>query len=147
MKMHLNKNNLNLINMKTKIFNIILVTVLFTMGISSCSNHDFNPEDYVSSILSGEYGKGGYQLDVTENGEPIEFTGHVRFNTKDLDLNRGDFIFVDILPGESKKEFKDIPLIPTEEGFIFSMEYIKKNKTVVITGTLDYGLMIINISY
>ena len=133
--------------MKTKIFNLIMVTILFAIGFSSCSNHDFNPEDYVSSTLSGEYGKGSYHLDIIENGEPIEFTGHVRFYTKDLDLNKGDFIFIDILPGESKKEFKDIPLIPTEEVFIFSMEYIKKNKNVVITGTLDFGLMTINISY
>ena len=133
--------------MKTKIFNLILVTFLFTLGISSCSNHDFNPEDYVSSILSGEYGKGGYHLYVTENGEEKEISGYVRFTAKNLEIEKGDFIFVDVLPDESKKEFKDIPLIPTEEGFIFSMEYIKKNKTVVITGTLDYGLMTINIRY
>ena len=85
--------------MKTKIFNLIMVTILFAIGFSNCSNNDFNPEDYVSSTLSGEYGKGGYHL------------------------------------------------IPTEEGFIFSIEYIKKNKNIVITGTLDFGLMTLNINY
>ena len=133
--------------MKTKIFNLILVTILFTVGFSSCSNHDFNPEDYVTSILSGEYGKGGYHLYVTENGEEKEISGYVRFTAKNLEVEKGNFIFVDVLPDDSKKEFKDVPLTPTEEGFIFSMEYTKKNKTVIITGTLDYGLMTINISY
>lgn len=133
--------------MKTKIFNLIMVTILFSIGLSNCSNDEFNPEDYVESILSGDYGKGGYRLDVTENGEPIEITGHVRFDSKDPSLKKGNFIFVDILPGESKKEFKDVPLDSTENIIDFSMEYNKNGGNIIITGSLEFGQMKIDISY
>lgn len=133
--------------MKTKIFNLIMVTILFSIGLSNCSNDEFNPEDYVESILSGDYGKGGYRLDVTENGEPMEITGHVRFDSKDPSLKKGNFIFVDILPGESKKEFKDVPLDSTDNIIDFSMEYNKNGENIIITGSLEFGLMKIDISY
>ena len=133
--------------MKSKILNLILVSILLTIGFSSCSNHDFNPEDYTVSILSGEYGKGGYKLNVTENSESKEYIGYVRFFAKNLDAKmEGDFTFVDILPGESKREFKNVTLIPMEEGFSFSINYVKDGDKIDITGTLVYGSMTINIT-
>lgn len=133
--------------MKSKILNLVLVSILLAIGFGSCSNHDYNPEDYMVSIFSGQYGVGGYNLNVTENEESKEYIGYVRFFAKNLEAKmEGDFTFVDILPGESKREFKNVSLIPIEDGFSFSINYVKDGENIDITGTLVFGLMTINIT-
>ena len=133
--------------MKFKILNLIFVSILLAAGFSSCSNHDFNPDDYVVSILSGQYGKGGYELILTENSLPIEYTGYVVFHAKNLDVKmEADFDFVDILPGESKKEFKNVKLYDMGEGIAFSIDYEKDKNPIEITGNLIFGSMTININ-
>lgn len=133
--------------MKFKFLNLIFVSILLAAGFSSCSNHDFDPEDYVVSILSGQYGKGGFELIVTENSVPIEYSGYVVFHAKDLNVKmEADFNFVDILPGESKREFKNVKLYDSEEGILFTIDYEKDKNPIEITGTLFYGSMTININ-
>ncbi|MCH5234886.1 MAG: hypothetical protein J1E16_06300 [Muribaculaceae bacterium] len=133
--------------MKFKFLNLIVVSILLATGFSSCSNHDFDPNDYVVSILSGKYGKGGFELIVTENSVPIEYSGYVVFHAKDLNVKmEADFNFVDILPGESKREFKNVKLYDSEEGILFTIDYEKDKNHIEITGTLFYGSMTININ-
>ena len=133
--------------MKFKFLNLIVVSILLAAGFSSCSNHDFDPNDYVVSILSGQYGKGGFELIVTENSVPIEYSGYVVFHAKDLNVKmEADFNFVDILPGESKREFKNVKLYDSEEGILFTIDYEKDKNHIEITGTLFYGSMTININ-
>ena len=133
--------------MKLKILNLIFVSILLATGFSSCSNHDFDPNDYVVSVLSGKYGKGGYELLVTENAEPIEYSGYVDFYAKNLNVKmEADFDFVDILPGEPKRKFKNVKLSNIEEGIAFAMDYEKDKNHIEITGTLIFGAMTINIS-
>lgn len=130
--------------MKTKLLTLILFSLLMAMGMSSCSKNDFDPDDCFTSILTGEYEKSGlYHLYVTKNGVPLDDYGYVRFESKDLIV--ADFRFVKVIPGVSKKEFKNVPLIGTEEGFTFTIEYTKKNKTVSITGIVNFGEMSIDI--
>ena len=131
--------------MKTKLLTLILFSLLMTMGMTNCSKNDFDPDDCFTSILTGEYGKSGlYHLYVTENGVPLDDYGYVRFDSKDLTV--ADFRFVKVIPGVSKKEFKNVPLIATEEGIKFTIEYTQKNHTVSITGIVDFGEMSIDIN-
>ncbi len=129
--------------MKTKLLSFAIITMLFTMVLGSCSNNDYNPEDYITSMLSGEYGKGGYKLILTQNGNPVETKGYVRFDSSLLQT--GNFRFVDVIPGESKKEFKDVPLTSNDEGVLFTINYEKKGKTIVISGIINFGEMKVNL--
>lgn len=131
--------------MKTRIFTLIIISLLLAIGAGSCSKNEFNPEDYATSLLSGEYGKKQFwKLDVTVNGEPTEDYDYVRFESKLLET--GDFRFVNVIPGEKRKEFKDIPLTATEEGITFTIEYEKNKKPVTIKGIVGLGEMTVNIT-
>lgn len=125
---------------------VILISALIMMvGIGGCSNNkDFDPDDYVTSLLSGEYKKGGmWTLTVTVNGEPMENYGYVRFDSKYL--TEGDFRFVNVIPGESRKEFKNVSLTSEEIGLRFLIEYFKTNEKVKITGVIAPGEMVVDI--
>ena len=131
--------------MKTRIFTLVIISLLLAIGAGSCSKNEINPEDYTTSLLSGEYGKNQlWKLNVTVNGEPTEDYDYVRFDSKIL--KDGDFRFVNVIPGEKRKEFKDIPLTATEEGMTFTIEYEKNKKPVTIKGIVDLGEMTVNIT-
>lgn len=122
----------------------ILFSLLLTIGISSCSNHDFDPNDYITSWLSGDYEKDGvYKLYVMENGEPLSDFGSIRFDSKDL--KEADIRFDKIIPGVASKEFKNIPLVDTDDGITFEIEYENSGKTIVITGIVNPGKMTVDI--
>lgn len=131
--------------MKTKFVVLIILSLILTVGTGSCSKNDFNPEDFVTSWLSGEYGKKQFwKLNVTVNGESTDDYDYVRFDSKIL--KDGDFRFVNVIPGESKKEFKDIPLTVTEEGVSFTIEYVKNDSSIGIKGIVTPGEMTVNIT-
>lgn len=131
--------------MKTRIFTFVIISLLLAIGTGSCSKNEINPEDYTTSLLSGEYGKNQlWKLNVTVNGEPTEDYDYVRFDSKIL--KDGDFRFVNVIPGEKRKEFKDIPLTATEEGMTFTIEYEKNKKPVTIKGIVALGEMTVNIT-
>ncbi len=131
--------------MKTRIFTFVIISLLLAIGTGSCSKNEINPEDYTTSLLSGEYGKNQlWKLNVTVNGEPTEDYDYVRFDSKIL--KDGDFRFVNVIPGEKRKEFKDIPLTATEEGMTFTIEYEKNKKLVIINGIVGLGEMTVNIT-
>ncbi len=73
-----------LIIMKAKnLFCILAVILAIVAGISSCSKNKYDPEDYITSLLSGEYKKDGmWKLHVSLNGDPLENYGYVRFESK-----------------------------------------------------------------
>lgn len=127
--------------MKRKgILTFVIVALFMAVGISGCSSHDYDPEDSVTSVLSGEYGKGQFwSLNLTENGNPLEVNGYVRFDSKLL--KEGDFRFVDVIPGESVKEFKDVPLTGEENGMAFRIEFVKDRRNIEITGVVSFGEM------
>lgn len=117
-----------------------------TVGISGCSKEKFDPTDTVTSIFSGDYGNSGlWDLVVTVNGEQIENHGHVRFDSKLM--KEGNFKFIDVIPGESTKEFKNVPLVETDKGMSFKIEYTQFDKPVVITGLIILGKMTVDISF
>lgn len=129
--------------MKTNLFILIVLSLLMAMGAGSCSNDD--KPDYGTSIFSGEYGKDGlWELYVTLNDEPLDNYGYVRFNSKEM--KNADFRFVDVIPGEHRKEFKNIPLTGTEEGFNFSIDYDWKGSKIIISGLVEFGKMTVNIT-
>jgi len=131
--------------MKTRIFTFVIISLLLAIGTGSCSKNEINPEDYTTSLLSGEYGKNQlWKLNVTVNGEPTEDYDYVRFESRLLDT--GNFRFVNVIPGEKRKEFKDIPLTATEEGMTFTIEYEKNKKLVIINGIVGLGEMTVNIT-
>lgn len=131
--------------MKTRIFTFVIISLLLAIGAGSCSKNEINPEDYTTSLLSGEYGKNQlWKLNVTVNGEPTEDYDYVRFDSKIL--KDGDFRFVNVIPEEKRKEFKDIPLTATEEGMTFTIEYEKNKKPVTIKGIVALGEMTVNIT-
>lgn len=79
--------------MRLKFLTFIILSLLLAVGAGSCSEEKYNPEDYVSSVLSGEYKKDGlWQLYVTENGKPLNDYGSVRFDSKYL--KEADFTFI-----------------------------------------------------
>lgn len=130
--------------MKTDFLKILILTLLISIGIGGCSKKDIDSDDYITSMLSGDYSNGGlWKLNVTVNGEPIQNYDKVRFDSKDLTV--GDFQFVNVIPGESKKEFKDVPLTATEEGIAFTINYTKSKENIEITGIVDLGTMTVNI--
>lgn len=131
--------------MKTRSFALIVLILLFVAGMSGCSDNDYDPDDYVTSLLSGEYGKGQlWSLIVSENGEAVETAGYVRFESKDL--KEANFRFVDVIPGESVNEFRNIPLSTTEKGVTFTIEFIRNDKTMTITGVVSAGQMTVDIA-
>ena len=132
-------------NMKTKTISLVVLAILMVIGIGGCSKgKDYNPDDYLTSILSGEYGnEKGWDLKVTVNDEQIDDYGYVRFDSRNLEV--GDFSFVKVIPSESKKDFKNIPLTATEDGITFSIEYTKNTAPIIITGVVNFGSMIVNI--
>lgn len=128
--------------MKPKIISFIILSLLLTMGLGSCSKKEFNPEDSITSLLSGEYGKVARKLEITVNDKPLDTKGYIRFDSKYL--NFADFRFLDIIPGESTKEFKNIPLQQKYEGLVFAIKY--KKKKMVISGVIRSEEMIVNIT-
>ncbi len=130
--------------MKAKFITLILLSLLLSLTTSGCSKDEPNPEDYFTSILSGEYSKEGlWKLYVTENGSPINDYGYVRFESKYL--TEANFKFVNIIPGEATKEFKNIPLTDTEDGFVFKIEITEKHTSMEITGIVSLGVMRIDL--
>lgn len=130
--------------MKTSFIKIVILSILITIGISGCSKKEYDPDDYSTSILSGEYSKGGiWKLYVTVNGESIENYDYVRFESKDL--STGDFKFVNVIPEESRMDFVDIPLTITEKGISFNISYTSSNQEILISGLIDLGEMSLNI--
>lgn len=132
--------------MKTKLFTLIVSAILIIIGATGCSNHDFNPDDYTDSYyFSNTYGIDGTILNVSENGIHVECSGCVRFQLKKD--SKGDFDFVDVLPGESSKKYTDIPLASTEEGMTFEIKDSRQSKPMTITGTIKTEIMTVNINY
>ncbi len=115
---------------------------MIAIGCYSCSNNnDINPDDYITSILSGKYEKSGLnKLSVTVNGEPLDDYDYVYFTTKTE--QEGDFSFVNVIPGIGKRDFKDVPLIYSEAGLTFSIS----DKEFGISGTIIPGKMTVNIT-
>lgn len=136
-----------MLNIKTmKIVSFFILTLLLTVGISGCSKEKFDPTDTVTSIFSGDYGNSGlWDLVVTVNGEQIENHGYVRFDSKLM--KEGNFKFIDVIPGESTKEFKNVPLVETDKGMSFKIEYSQSDKPIVITGLIILGKMTVDISF
>lgn len=133
--------------MKNNQLVIIYLFSLFTLVFVTfgCSKNDNDPEDYYQSLLSGEYGKGKYwTLNTILNGDTIKTDGFVRFDSKDL--TEGDFRFVDVIPGESYKEFKNVDLSASDEGVAFSIEYTRKADNVYITGIVSFGEMTVDMT-
>lgn len=122
-----------------------MVAILVAIGMGGCSKEkDYDPDDYLTSLLTGDYGKGQlWDLNVTLNDKPLEDYGYVRFDSKAL--KDADFRFVKVIPGESKKEFKNVPLTATEEGISFIIEYKQGKMPVTITGIVDFGVMTVSI--
>ncbi len=85
---------------------------------------------------------GNYMSQI--NGSAIEDYGYVRFDSKYL--KEADFKFVDIIPNEHVKEYKNIPLSGTEEGCAFTIEDTINEKVIVITGVVSLGEMKINLN-
>ena len=50
-----------------------------------------------------------------------------------------------IIPGESIKEYKNIPLVSTEDGLSFTIKDIQNDKTIIITGIVTFGKMSVDI--
>ena len=132
-------------NKKTKAISLVVLAILMVIGVGGCSKgKDYNPDDYLTSILSGDYGNARlWDLKVTLNDEPISDYGYVKFDSRNLEF--GDFRFVNVIPGVSKKEFKNIPLTATEEGMSFSIEYDKDTTHIVINGVVSFQVMTVNI--
>lgn len=130
--------------MKAKLIIFISLSLLLAMAASGCSKDEPNPEDYFTSILSGEYSKNGlWKLYVTENGTPLDNYGYVRFESKYM--TEANLKFVNIIPGEATKEFKNIPITDTEEGVVFRIEYVHKKTSILITGIVNLGTMKIDL--
>lgn len=126
--------------MKLNLLYAAIIMLLLTVGTGGCSKEEPNYEDCFSSIISGEYEKDGpWKLYVYENGKPLDNYGYVRFDSKLLE--KADFRFVNILPGESTREFRDIPLVETQEGYTFRIDYVRKKKKIIISGIVTFGEM------
>ena len=119
--------------------------IIVNLSLIGCSNNDYNSEDYYTSLLSGEYGKGKFwTLNTILNGDTIQTEGFVRFDSKDL--KDGDFQFIDVIPEDSYKEFKNVELSATKEGMTFSIEYIYNTSKIHITGIVSLGEMTVDMT-
>lgn len=126
--------------MHLKLFIIVLISALLSAGMGSCSKEEINPDDYATSILSGEYSKSGlWKLNVSLDGVQLENYGSVKFSSKMMD--KGDFTFINVIPGVGSKEFKDIPLAESESGYGFIINYTDKNNNFRISGFVNFGEM------
>ncbi|MDE6018975.1 MAG: DUF4925 domain-containing protein [Muribaculaceae bacterium] len=131
--------------MKSKVLFQIVISLFVMVAMGGCSKTEYDPEDYITSILTGQYGAQELcKLNVTENGVPMETNGYVRFDSKYLKV--ADFTFVNILPGIPSKTFEAIPLTQTESGYIFEIKYQSNDRTIVITGSVAMGQMNINLT-
>lgn len=131
--------------MKTKFILLTIISLLLAIGSGSCSKEEDDPDKYITSWLTGEYKKGGlYKLIVNENGKPLENYGSVRFDSKYL--KDADIIFYDVIPGEKKREFKNVPLHEAEEGITFTIDYARGDKPITITGIVTLGEMAVEIT-
>lgn len=112
--------------------------------VGGCSKTDYNQDDYITSILSGDYEKEGlWKLFVSENGVTRDDYGYVRFDSKNL--KEGDFRFVNVIPGEPEKTFNNIPLSETENGWTFSIEFLQDETKIEIKGIISFGEMKIDL--
>lgn len=120
--------------------------LLTLVSLPSCSKNEFDPSDSISSLLTGEYGKGKFwKLTTTINGDFITSDGYVRFDSK-YQAEDADFRFVNVIPGESSKEFKHIPLTSAEDGLAFNIDYNHKSGNVHIVGIVTFGEMTVNMT-
>lgn len=130
--------------MKIKFCFIFILSLVFALGFGSCSQDTPNPEDYTSSILSGEYTKDGlWKLLVYENGNPISDYGSVILASKDLE--EADITFINVIPNNSRKEFHNVPLTSTDQGLTFSIEEVGENTLIKLNGIVKLGEMTIHI--
>lgn len=129
--------------MKVNFLSILVCSLLLMVGVNGCSKEKFDPDDYAVSVFSGEYGKGLWKLAVTVNGEQLDNYGYVRFDSKMM--TEGDFKFVDVIPGESFKEFKNVLLEDTDKGVSFKIEYTQSGKKVIVNGIMTLGKMAVDI--
>lgn len=123
---------------------LLLLTV--GIGMSGCSHNEFDPNDYYVSLISGDYGKGSaWNLTTIVNGDTIDGNGVVRFyqkaNTYDADIK-----FINVIPGESTKEFKNIPIEAADDGLVFSIDYNRKAEKLHISGNVSFGEMTVDIN-
>ena len=132
--------------MKFKLISLLLLSCILCVVGSGCSKENINPDDFITSTLTGEYSKDGmWKLDVSENNTPLDNYGYVRFESKNLE--NGDFKFVNVLPGVTEKTYKNVPLTPKEDGFEFLIQDVQGENTIDISGTVGFGYMQINITY
>ncbi len=131
--------------MKTKfIFSFAILLLCMACVVGGCSKTDYNQDDYITSILSGDYEKEGlWKLFVSENGVTRDDYGYVRFDSKNL--KEGDFRFVNVIPGEPEKTFNNIPLSETENGWTFSIEFLQDETKIEIKGIISFGEMKIDL--
>lgn len=121
-----------------------LLFLIASIAMPGCSKDEFDPEDYTQSMISGEYGKGKYwNLTTILNGDTIQTDGYVRLDTKSQEA---DFRFVNVIPGESSKEFNKIPLIVSDNGLAFTIDYLRKSDNIHIFGTVTFGEMTVDMT-
>lgn len=131
--------------MTKKIFMTVICSLLLTIFSVGCSKHDYNPEDAAMSMLSGKYIKDGMPaLFVFVNDEPLDNYESVTFMSK-YGANVGNIRFVNVIPGVKDKKFDNVPLVDTEAGLSFKIDYAQNGKPVEITGILNIGEMTVSI--
>ena len=125
---------------------ITVVSLLIIESIIiSCSTNEYNPDDYYQSWLSGEYGKDSlWNLVTIINGDTVNNGGYVRFDSKDLE--KADLRFVNVIPGKTYQEFKDVQLTDMDNGLSFTIDYIRKANNVHIIGIVRFGEMTVDMT-
>ena len=124
---------------------VLLLVLTIGMCLVGCSKDDNDPEDYYTSLLSGEYGKGKlWTLYTIINGDTIQTDGFVRFDSKDL--KDADIRFINVIPEESFKEFKNVELSASERGCTFTIDYTRENDDIHISGAVVLGEMTIDMT-
>jgi len=78
------------------------------------------------------------------NGQTLEDYGYVDFVTKSQP--KGDFSFVNVIPGVEKKDYKDVPLTDNEDGINYTITDSGSGEKIVITGIILPGTMTVNIT-
>lgn len=127
-----------------KLFCFLAVLLAIVAGISSCSKNEYDPEDYITSLLTGEYKKDGmWKLHVSLNGDPLENYGYVRFESKYMDV--GIFRFVDVIPGIANVNYEKVPLKMTEDGCAFTITDNNSGNDFTIEGIVSFGEMTVNL--
>ena len=132
-------------NMKTKTISSVVLAILIVIGIGSCSK-EYNPDDYIISFIDGEYGKDeSRELNVTINDQPLQDYGYVKFEMKNSE-RVADIRFVNVIPGESEREFEKVPITSNDRGNpVFTIEYTQESTPMVIRGEIDGFTMTVNI--